>query len=260
MAYSEPSLPLIGLMTDGQSAVLQMRSLPEEIVNSKFFFVTRAMQVFSEPLINDSWKVVGSLGARRCLPVRVGRSSSAGQSAGLLRLAFFVEAFRVVAIGAGLVDVAEPVGSTADGVFMAVSIGRGDAELSDVSPATVGGGFACPAELLLALLMINATATASTAVAPNTTPRRAQYICAGSGPTGCSMLMQASLGILRRPESEPRRPLAGSRAAVLRRSEGTCFRPRATTKQADSARSAAIRMARRCPGRATSRHALRLRA
>jgi hypothetical protein len=32
-------------MTDGQSAVLQMRSLPESIVNVKFFLVTRAMQV-----------------------------------------------------------------------------------------------------------------------------------------------------------------------------------------------------------------------
>ena len=53
-AYSEPSFRLIGLMMEGQSAVLQMRSLPEEIVNSKFFFVTRAMQVSSEPLINDS--------------------------------------------------------------------------------------------------------------------------------------------------------------------------------------------------------------
>ena len=44
-ACSAPSFRLIGLMTDGQSAVLQMRSLPESIVNVKFFLVTRAMQV-----------------------------------------------------------------------------------------------------------------------------------------------------------------------------------------------------------------------
>ena len=44
-ACSAPSFRLIGLMRDGQSAVLQMRSLPESIVNSKFFLVTRAMQV-----------------------------------------------------------------------------------------------------------------------------------------------------------------------------------------------------------------------
>jgi hypothetical protein len=174
-AYSEPSLRLIGLMRDGQSAVLQMRSLPEEIVNSKFFFVTRAMQVSSEPLINDSWNVLGFLGARRCLPVRVGRSSSAGQSGGPFRLVFFVEAFRVVAFGAGLVDGAEAVGSTADDVLVAVAIASGDAELSNVSPAAGGDGLARTAELLLVpVMMINATATASTIAAPNINARRAQ--------------------------------------------------------------------------------------
>ena len=59
MACSEPSLWLMGLMMDLQSTVLQIWSLPEEILNSKFFRVTRAMQVFSDPLIKDSWNVVG---------------------------------------------------------------------------------------------------------------------------------------------------------------------------------------------------------
>ena len=173
MAYSEPSLRLIGLMMEGQSAVLQMRSLPEEIVSSKFFFVTRAMQVSSEPLINDSWKVLGFLGARRCLPVKVGRSSSAGQSTGPLRLALFVEAFREVAVGAGLVGVAEATGSTADGVLMAVSVGGGDADVGTRYPAA-GGGSACTAELLFMPAMIKAAATASTIAAPNINARRAQ--------------------------------------------------------------------------------------
>jgi hypothetical protein len=34
--------------------------------------------------------------------------------------------------------------------------------------------------------MINAAATSSTAAAPNTSARRAQYVCTDSGPTGCS--------------------------------------------------------------------------
>ena len=39
------TLRLIGSMIDGQSFVLQMRSVPEEILSSKFLRVTRAMQV-----------------------------------------------------------------------------------------------------------------------------------------------------------------------------------------------------------------------
>ena len=53
-ACSEPSLLLIGLIMDRQSAVLQIRSLPELILNSKFFRVTRAMHVWSDPLIKES--------------------------------------------------------------------------------------------------------------------------------------------------------------------------------------------------------------
>jgi hypothetical protein len=82
-ACSEPSSWLIGLIMDGQSAVLQIRLLPEFILNSKFFRVTRARQVWSDPLIKDSWNVAGRLSARRCLPVRVCLSSPAGQSTGL---------------------------------------------------------------------------------------------------------------------------------------------------------------------------------
>ena len=53
-ACSARSFRLIDLMADGQSAVLQIRSLPELIDNSKFFRVTRAMHVWSDPLIKDS--------------------------------------------------------------------------------------------------------------------------------------------------------------------------------------------------------------
>ena len=53
-AYPPRSLLLIGLIIDRQSAVLQIRSLPDEIPNSKFFLVTRAMQVWSDPLIKES--------------------------------------------------------------------------------------------------------------------------------------------------------------------------------------------------------------
>jgi hypothetical protein len=160
-------------MLDGQSAVLQTRSLPESIVNSKFFLVTRAMQVWSEPLINDNWKVLGFFGARRCLPVRVGRSSSAAQSTEPLRSVLFVDAFRVVAFGA-VVDVAEAEGYTAAGVGVAVCIELVDAGLGAGYPATGGDGFAWTAKPLLVPLMINATATASTIVAPKTRARRTQ--------------------------------------------------------------------------------------
>ena len=77
---------------------------------------------------------------------------------------------------------------------------------------------------LLAPLMIKTTATASTIVAPRTSPRRTQYVHAASGPTGCSMpLMLPSLGSMVLPRPEARRPGRGSRRAVLRRSEQTTF-------------------------------------
>ena len=63
-AESAASLRLIVLTADGQSLVLHIRPLLEEILNSKFFLVTRATQVRSEPLINDSWNVVRCCGAR----------------------------------------------------------------------------------------------------------------------------------------------------------------------------------------------------
>ena len=58
--------------------------------------------------------------------------------------------------------------------------------------AAVGGvGFDRTAKPLLVPLMIKVTAAASTIVAPNTSARRAQYVCAVSWPTGCSRpLMQ----------------------------------------------------------------------
>jgi hypothetical protein len=174
MACSEPSLWLMGVMMDLQSTVLQTRSLPVEILNSKFFRVTRARHVLSDPLIKDSWNVVGRLSARRCLPVRVGRSSSAGQPMGLRSGVFFVDAVRVVACSSGLADEVGTEGITAHGVRMAVGIELRDAELGIVNPAVEGDGFACTAEPILAPPMINSTATPSTIVAPKISPRRAQ--------------------------------------------------------------------------------------
>jgi hypothetical protein len=79
----------------------------------------------------------------------------------------------VVAFGTG-VDVAEAEGSAAAGVAMAVSIELGEAELGIGYPAVGGDGFARTAEPLLVPLAINATATASTIVAPKIRARRTQ--------------------------------------------------------------------------------------
>ncbi len=90
-----------------------------------------------------------------------------------LRLVFFVDAFRTAAFGAG-VDTAEVEDSTAASVPMGACSEVGDAELGTGYPAVAGDGFACTAKPLLVPLMINATATASTVVAPRTTARRTQ--------------------------------------------------------------------------------------
>jgi hypothetical protein len=75
------------------------------------------------------------------LPVRVGRSSSAGQSSGPLRAVFFVDALCVAAFSAG-VDVTEAEDSTAAGVGMTVCVELGDAESATGYPAAGGDGFA----------------------------------------------------------------------------------------------------------------------
>ena len=116
----------------------------------------------------------------------------------------------MVASGPGLVEVAEAEGSTAEGVLNAVGVELGDVE---IGTKDVGGvGLARIAEPLLVLLMINITATVSTIMAPNTSARRAQYVCAGSGPTGRSRpLMQPSLGRMpgRRPQARRLQPESG---------------------------------------------------
>ena len=119
---SATSLRLIVLTAAEQSLVLHIRPLLEEILSSKFFLVTRAMQVRSEPLINDNWNVVRCRGARRILPVRVGRRSLARQLTELVcwDFLFFVDFFDdAVGVGpavAGVVDKA----SIADGVASTV--------------------------------------------------------------------------------------------------------------------------------------------
>ncbi|HET9779224.1 MAG TPA: hypothetical protein VFP81_08070 [Propionibacteriaceae bacterium] len=131
------------------------------------------MQVWSDPLIKDSWNVVGRFSARRCLPVRVGRSSPAGQSSVPLLRVVLVDAPRVAARSRPA-DAVDAEGPTVDGVRTVVGIGFGDAELGIANPAVDGEGFVCTAEPMLAPLMINSTATPSTIVAPKTSPRRAQ--------------------------------------------------------------------------------------
>jgi hypothetical protein len=143
------------------------------------------------------------LGARRCLPVRVGRSSFPEQSTRRRPPVFFVDASRSVASSAGLVEVGEAEGPTAKGVPIAICVEIGAGGVGTVDAAVGGDGFDRTAKPLLVPLMINVTATASTIIAPNTKARRAQYVCAGSGPTGRSRpLMQPSLG--RMPGTRPK--------------------------------------------------------
>ena len=85
--------------------------------------------------------MVGCLSARRCLPVRVGLSSSAAQSSVAPLRVVLVDAARVGALDSGPADAVEAEGSTADGVGMAVGIEVGDAELGIAYPAMEGDGF-----------------------------------------------------------------------------------------------------------------------
>ena len=85
-----------------------------------------------------------------------------------------VDAVRVLACSSGLTDEVATAGFTTDCVHMAVGIELGDSELGIPDPGVEGGGFVETAEPILAPLMINNTAMASTIVAPKTSPRRAQ--------------------------------------------------------------------------------------
>jgi hypothetical protein len=85
--------------------------------------------------------VVSCLSARRCLPVKVGLSSSAAQSSVAPVRVVLVDAPRVGAVDSGPVDAVEAEGSTADGVGMDVGIEVGDAELGIAYPAMEGDGF-----------------------------------------------------------------------------------------------------------------------
>ena len=86
--------------------------------------------------------MVGRLSARRCLPVTVGLSSSAGQYFVPLFCVALVDAPGVVAVDAGAADAVAAEGSTADGVGTAGGSGLGDAELGVTYPAIEGDGFA----------------------------------------------------------------------------------------------------------------------
>jgi hypothetical protein len=165
-------LRLIGLIMEGQSAVLQIRSLPELILSWKFFLVTRATHVLAEPLINDNWKVVGCLGAMRRLAVSVGRSSLAAQDAAAVCCGFLIDAFSLgllVAVGVG---VAEVEMSANDGVGTAVSTALGEAGAGDPESAEAGPGVA--AEPLPEPPTIKVSASTKMVAAAKTTPRRAQ--------------------------------------------------------------------------------------
>ena len=121
---------LMVLMADGQSRVLHSCPLPEEILSSKFFLVTRAVQVRPEPLIKDNWNLVRCFGARRILPVKVGRRSLAAQATGLGCPFFFFFFFFFEAVGCGLAVAAlVEEKSTTDGVGGAVCSGFGEVAL-----------------------------------------------------------------------------------------------------------------------------------
>jgi hypothetical protein len=157
---------------EGQSSVLQIGSLPELILSWKFFRVTRATQVWAEPLINDNWKVVGRFGTMRRLAVSVGRSSLVVQDAGAACCGFLIDAFSLRFFVAEGFGVAEAEMSTNDGVGTALSTALGDAAAEDAESAEAGLGVA--AEPLPEPPMIKARASTKIVVAANTSPRRAQ--------------------------------------------------------------------------------------
>ena len=76
------------------------------------------------------------------MPVRVGLSSSAGQSFVPLFCVALADAPPVVAVGTGPADPVTAEGSTAEGVRTAVGSGLGGAELGIAYPAIEGDGFA----------------------------------------------------------------------------------------------------------------------
>ena len=173
-AESAVSLRLIVLIADGQSLVLHIRPLLEAILSSKVFLDTRAMQVRSEPLINDKPNVVRCRGARRILPVRVGRRSLARQltDLGCWDFLFFVDFFDdAVGVGLGVAELVDQA-SIADGVASAVCVGPG--EIGTEYPAEGIADRAWAAEPPPTPVMINGKAIASTTVAPVTNARRAQ--------------------------------------------------------------------------------------
>lgn len=160
------------LIMEGQSSVLQIRSLPELILSWKFFRVTRATQVRAEPLINDNWKVVGCFGTMRRFAVSVGRSSLVVQDAGAACRGFLIDAFSLRFFVAEGFGVAEAEMSTTDGVGAGVSTTLGDAAAEDAESAEAGLGVA--AEPLPGPPMIKASASTKIVIAAKTSPRRAQ--------------------------------------------------------------------------------------
>jgi hypothetical protein len=165
-------LRLIVLIMEGQSTVLQIRSPPELILSWKFFRVTRATHVLSEPLINDNSKVVGCFGAMRRLAVSVGLRSLAAQDAGVICCGFLIDAFSLRLFVAEGVGVAEAEMSTTDGVGTAVSTALADAGAEDAESAEAPLGVA--AEPLPVPPMIKVNANTKIVAAANTSPRRAQ--------------------------------------------------------------------------------------
>ena len=147
------------------------------------------MQVTPEPLINDSRKVLPRFTLSRCLPVSVGRSSPAGQAVGPgLRVGV------ALAVGLGVLEVVALGFRSAVAVAVAVGVAIGEtlsvgAEVA-LGEVAAGAGAADCGDPLLVPLAIRATTTASTKIAaPRTATRRAQYVGAGSGPTGWSTLL-----------------------------------------------------------------------
>ena len=121
------TLALKGFIAAGQSAELQIRFRPEEIVSAKLVLLTRTMHVRLEPLISDRLNVVFWFGWSCLLPVRVVRSVAESQTSGLGDVVpvAVTDALRVVLLAALVALLgALPVGSAlAAGVVVVVAVG-----------------------------------------------------------------------------------------------------------------------------------------
>jgi hypothetical protein len=148
-------------------------------LSSKLSRVTRATQIWPDPLIRDNLKVLRSRGLRSCLPVSVGRRLRGAQGAGGGGADVVAAAVLGGAVAGGAVVAAATVAwaavrlAEASGDALGLGVGEGVWAATSVG----GGGEAWTAEPLLVPFAISAPITASTTTtAPTTATRRIQYV------------------------------------------------------------------------------------